>query len=199
MKSYSVEDYAAALHALLPGGLAWQRQPESNTAAVIRGIARSYQRSDKDASLLISGGFPATATVLLPEWEATLGLPDSCSLEEIDSISLRQKAVVSKLLKTGGQSKAYFISLAAEMGFTITITEFRQARAGISAAGAALNGGEWPFTWRITAPETTISPAVAGGSYCGDPLRSWGNKKLECQFFKLIPSHTILQFGYSLT
>ncbi|NHB97019.1 phage GP46 family protein [Photorhabdus stackebrandtii] len=63
--------------------------------------------------------------------------------------------------------------------------------------GDALDGEGWPFTWRINAPETTIFYAVAGGSYCGDPLRSWGNKRLECQFNRLCPSHTILQFGYS--
>ncbi|OTA14031.1 prophage tail protein [Xenorhabdus vietnamensis] len=196
MKQYSVNDYTAGLNGLLPTGMAWTRQPNSVMSAVIRAIARSYHRSDQDAHALLDGGFPATATIMLPEWEQTLGLPDDCAIGEIDSISLRQKSVVSKLLKTGGQSNQYFIDLAAELGFNITITEFRQARAGMSACGAAINGDDWPFVWRINAPTTTINYAVAGGSYCGDPLRSWGNKKLECQFQKISPSHTILQFGY---
>ncbi|MBD2781637.1 YmfQ family protein [Xenorhabdus szentirmaii] len=197
MKQYSMTDYTSALNGLLPTGMAWTRKPDSAMSAVVRAIARSYHRSDQDAHLLLEGSFPATATIMLPEWEQSLGLPDDCAIGEIDSISLRQKAVVSKLLRTGGQSRSYFIGLAAEMGFHITITEFRQARAGMSACGDALNGGDWPFVWRINAPTTTINYAVAGGSYCSDPLRSWGNKKLECQFQRISPSHTILQFGYS--
>lgn len=197
MKQYSIVNYTAALNALLPTGMAWTRKPDSVMSAVVRAVAKSYHRSDQDAHMLLDGSFPATATIMLPEWEKSLGLPDDCAIGEIDSISLRQKSVVSKLLRTGGQSKAYFIGLAAELGFSITITEYRQARAGMSACGAALNGEDWPFVWRINAPDTTINYAVAGGSYCGDPLRSWGNRKLECQFQRISPSHTLLQFGYN--
>ena len=107
----------------------------------------------------------------------------------MDTIPKRQSAVLSKLLRTGGMSKPYYISPAAEMGYTITITEFRQARAGLSACGDALNGDEWPFVWRINAGNTQVTYAVAGGSYCGDPLRSWGEHYLECQFNQISLSH----------
>ncbi|AOM39956.1 YmfQ family protein [Xenorhabdus hominickii] len=197
MKQYSVSEYTSALNGLLPTGMAWTRNLHSVMSATMRAIAHSYHRSDQDAHLLLEGSFPATATIMLSEWEKSLGLPDECAMGEIDSISLRQKSVVSKLLRTGGQSKSYFISLATELGFKITITEFRQARAGLSVCGDALNGEDWPFVWRINSPTATINYAVAGGSYCGDPLRSWGNKKLECPFQKISPSHTILQFGYN--
>ncbi|OWO82464.1 phage tail protein [Photorhabdus luminescens] len=197
MSRYSVEDYTSALNGLLPAGLAWTRQHSSVMSAVAKAIARSYYRSDRDAWGLIEGAFPATATIMLPEWEKSLGLPDDCGIGEVDTIPLRQKTVVSRLLRDGGQSKEFFVNLAATMGYTITITEYRQARAGQSRCGEALNGEDWPFVWRINAPKTTIFYAVAGGSYCGDPLRSWGNKRLECQFNRLCPSHTILQFGYS--
>ncbi|MDC9591858.1 DUF2313 domain-containing protein, partial [Xenorhabdus sp. XENO-10] len=115
MKQYSVNDYTAALNGLLPTGMAWTRQPNSVMSAVILAIAQSYHRSDQGAHALLAGGFPATATIMLPEWEQTLGLPDDCTIGEIDSISLRQKSVVSKLLKTGGQSNPYFIDLAAKL------------------------------------------------------------------------------------
>ncbi|EOA2991694.1 phage tail protein, partial [Yersinia enterocolitica] len=38
--------------------------------------------------------------------------------------------------------------------------------------------------------------AQCGLTYCSDPLRSWGNKQLECRLTVLNPSHTILKFGY---
>lgn len=196
MSRYSVNEYTAALQALMPGGLVWPRQLNGVQTSTLRALARSYQRSDEDARDLLDAAFPSTATAMLPEWEATLGLPDLCAIGEIDSMIQRQRAVISKLFGIGGQSMAYFIRVAEALGYTISITQYRQACAGMSVCGDALNGDEWPFTWLITAPETTINYAQCGLTYCGDPLRSWGNKQLECRLTVLNPSHTILKFGY---
>ncbi len=196
MIPYTIEDYTKALISLAPQGLAWNWKPNSVMHAVLRGLARSYQSSDLDAIQLLSGAFPKTATVMLPEWEKTLGLPDDCAIGEMDSLPKRQGAVVSKLVSTGGQSKAYFINYAAGLGYTITITEFRPARCGLSVCGDPLNGEDWPFVWRVNAGDTAISYALSGVSYCGDPLRSWGNRYLECKFNLLSPPHTILQVSY---
>jgi uncharacterized protein YmfQ (DUF2313 family) len=197
MSLHSAEDYSSALQALMPPGRAWPRNADSVQAAVRRALGRSYQRSDADAQRLLVGAFPATATIMLSEWEGTLGLPDDCSISEIGGISDRQRAVVSKLISTGGLNRQYYIDVAAALGYTITITQFRQAMAGMSVCGDALNGEEWPFTWRINAPETTIRYAVAGGAYCGDPLASWGNKQLECSLNRIAPSHLNIIFSYS--
>ncbi|UAN52927.1 YmfQ family protein [Serratia sp. JSRIV002] len=196
MSQYPAESYSQALQSLIPLGLAWPREPGAVQAAVIRALATSFQRSDSDAISLLNGGFPSTATILLPEWEKSLGLPDDCSIGEVDTIAKRQAAVVSKLISTGGQSKSYFIGIARALGYNITIKEFRQARAGLSVCGDGLNGDDWPFVWLVEAEETTISYARAGMSYCGDPLRSWGNRQLECRMNALSPSHTIVKFGY---
>lgn len=196
MSRFSLANYTEALQALMPQGLAWPKRKNGIQTAVLRALARSFVQSDTAAEGLLAGAFPGTATIMLAEWESTLGLPDDCAIGEMDSISARQRAVVSKLISTGGLSRSYFINLAAAMGYTITITQFRQARAGMSVCGDALNGDEWPFTWQINAPETTIQYAQAGLSYCGDPLRSWGNKLLECRLNNLAPSHIHLIFNY---
>ncbi|WP_145483118.1 YmfQ family protein [Yersinia aldovae] len=196
MSRYSVDEYTAALQSLMPGGLVWPKILDGTQTSTLRALARTYQRSDEDARDLLDAAFPSTATAMLPEWEATLGLPDLCAIGEIESIIQRQRAVVAKLFGIGGQSVAYFIQVAAALGYTISITQYRQACAGMSVCGDALNGEEWPFTWLITAPETTLNYAQCGLTYCGDPLRSWGNKQLECRLTVLNPSHTILKFGY---
>ncbi|VGD85460.1 Uncharacterized protein conserved in bacteria (DUF2313) [Klebsiella quasipneumoniae] len=180
----------------IPTGRAWTRDPKAVQAAVLRAIAASFQRSDNDALALLRGAFPKTATIMLTEWEKTLGLPDDCSIGEVDTIAKRQSAIVSKLISTGGQSKSYFISIAAAMGYTISIKEYRQARAGLSVCGDGLNGDDWPFVWLVEAEDTTITYARAGLSYCGDPLRSWGNRQLECRINALAPSYTLVKFGY---
>lgn len=181
----------------MPTGLVWPRKADSVQAAVLRALASAYQQSDDAANALLIGAFPATATIMLTDWEKTLGLPDDCAIGENDSIALRQKAVVARLFSTGGQSAAYFIGVAKALGYDITITVFRQARAGMSVCGDALNGGDWPFTWLVNAPNSTIHYAQSGQSYCGDPLRSWGNRRLECRLSALAPSQTIVKFGYT--
>ncbi|OKP27669.1 YmfQ family protein [Serratia fonticola] len=196
MSQYPVESYSQALQSLIPLGLAWPRDPDAVQAAVIRALATSFQRSDSDAISLLKGGFPATATILLTEWEKSLGLPDDCSIGEVDTIAKRQAAVVSKLISTGGQSKSYFIGIAKALGYTITIKEYRQARSGFSACGDGINGDDWPFVWLVESESTSLTRARCGLSYCGDPLASWGNKQLECRLTALSPSHTIVKFGY---
>lgn len=196
--NYTADDYTQAMIGLAPQGMAWDWRPGSNMHAVLRALARGYESSDIDAVQLLEGAFPKTATTLLPEWEKTLGLPDDCAIGEMDTIPKRQSAVLSKLLRTGGMSKDYYTGLAVEMGFNITITEFRQARAGLTGCGAAINGEDWPFVWRVNAGETQLNYAVAGRSYCGNPLRSWGDRYFECHFSQISPSHTILQVVYNL-
>ncbi|HCQ8415826.1 TPA: DUF2313 domain-containing protein [Klebsiella michiganensis] len=196
MSLYSVDDYARALVSLLPTGLAWPRDVESTQYAMVRSLAHSFARSDTESLTLLSGGFPSTALMMLYEWERTLGLPDDCAIGEMDSIGARQRAVVSKLISTGGLNRNYYISVAAALGYTIHITQFRPAMCGMSVCGDAINGDEWPFTWQINVPGTTIRYAYSGSTYCGDPLGSWGDKQFECAITKIAPSHINIIFVY---
>lgn len=196
MSLFTTDDYRQALQALIPTGRAWPRDPDAVQFAVLRALAASFQRSDNDALSILNGAFPKTAIIMLTEWEKSLGLPDDCSIGEVDTIAKRQSAIVSKLISTGGQSKSYFIGIAKALGYNITINEYRQARAGLSVCGDGINGDDWPFVWMVEGEETNISYARLGLSYCGDPLRSWGNKQLECRLSALSPSHTLVKFGY---
>ncbi|MEX0519498.1 YmfQ family protein, partial [Raoultella planticola] len=196
MSLFTTDDYRQALQALIPNGRAWPPDPNTVQAAVLRSLAASFQRSDNDALGILSGAFPQTATIMLPEWEKALALPDDCSIGEVDTIAKRQNAIVSKFISTGGQSKSYFIGIAKALGYNITIKEYRQARSGLSVCGDGLNGDDWPFVWLVEGEETNISYARVGLSYCGDPLRSWGNRQLECRLSALSPSYTLVKFGY---
>ncbi|ELN0130436.1 YmfQ family protein [Raoultella planticola] len=196
MSLFTVDDYRRALQALIPSGRAWPRASDTVQASVLQALAASFQRSDGEATGLLGGSFPETATIMLPEWESALGLPDDCSIGEVDTIVKRQAAIISKLISTGGQSKSYFIGIAKALGYNITIKEYRQARSGLSVCGDGLNGDDWPFVWLVEAEDTQITYARASLSYCGDPLRSWGNRQLECRITSLAPSYTLVKFGY---
>lgn len=196
MSKFSASEYLTALQGLMPTGKVWPRDSDGTQTAVLTALANSFYESGSEAYGLIEGAFPSTATTMLSEWESTMGLPDDCTIGETYSTSARQKAVATKLATAGGQSVQHFIDTASALGYTITVTEYRPARAGLSRCGANINGNDWRWTWKVTAPNTTIVKAQAGVSYASDPLDTWGNKLLECRLKDMAPSHTILLFTY---
>ena len=115
---------------------------------------------------------------MLPEWESTLGLPDTCSIG-VQTIAQRQQAVTAKLVAGGGQSRAYFIQVAEAAGlFVERIEEFRAYTVG-QPVGLPICGQAWAFTWRVHAVSATGS----------DP-------QVECLLRRIAPAHTILSFVY---
>jgi uncharacterized protein YmfQ (DUF2313 family) len=177
---FSADDYAQAMASLLPRGRAWPRDPDTNLAALMRALAEIYAQSGAAAAGLIDDVFPATTNNFLTEWEETLGLPDPCTVPAATVIQ-RRNSILAKLVGTPGQTPAYYIAVAAALGFTVTITE--------GAAGT--------HQWTINASLNNIVYFKAGISVAGDPLASWGNSELECRLNMLKPAHTQLLFAYT--
>jgi uncharacterized protein YmfQ (DUF2313 family) len=194
--SFSSADFQAALWALLPRGRVWLRDPGSVQDQVLASFAPTFARNSQAALDLLVDAFPATALDLIPEWEATLGLPDPCT-GEAPTLQQRRAQIVARLVNPGGQSIPYYIALAASLGYTVTITEYAPFRAGQSQAGEQVGNTDWFFTWAINAPEETLIYFRAGNSSAGDSLAVWNNAVLECELRAAAPAHTVLQFHYS--
>ncbi|MGP3594301.1 YmfQ family protein [Vagococcus sp. WN89Y] len=180
---YSTDDYTFAIQSLFPTGRVWTRATNSVMTGVIRALAAAYQHSDADAIQLLVDAFPATASAMLPEWEATLGLPDDCACNALSDEESRRQAVVSKLIGTGGQSASYFTSLLASMGYGISIKQFRTARAGLAVCGDAINGDRWPYVWEVTVTDAASDAACT-------------LKLLLCRLAEFAPAHTKLMTSY---
>lgn len=189
-------EYREQLKALLPPGQAFPREPGTTMEILLDGLAQELARVDVRGEYLTIDANPMTATELLADWERVAGLPDKCAGTLETTMQGRRNVLQAKLASTGGQSKAYFIEVASALGYEVTITEFRPFRAGLSQAGDPLTNGDWVYTWRINAPETTIIPFRAGLSAAGEPLQTWGNDTLECKINQLKPAHTIVLYGY---
>lgn len=144
---YSVANYQSAMQALLPRGRAWSREPDATTTALLGGFAPSYQRSNSSANGILTTAFPATATAMLHEWEETLGLPGRFGAP-VGTTSQRQAAVVASLTGLGGQSIAYFVTYAAQLGYSITINQFTPWRCD-DDCDALIYGLEWAFAWEV--------------------------------------------------
>lgn len=190
-----MKELAAQLRLLLP--------PESyNVGAPVLSASLDAEATALDIAQ-VSGDrlydriWPETGAAL-DDWERVLGLPDPCVTGESLAVRQRIAAVLAKLNGLGGQSKAFFIQLAASLGYTITITEFKPARAGIAVAGDAVNGAAWTSAWMINAEPVTVFVAKAGSAAAGEALAVWGNKLLECRMRAMQPAHATLIFSYGV-
>lgn len=193
---YKAVNYREQLKALLPSGEAFPQHRGSNLDKVIDAMSVEFSRVDGRADQLSVDAIPNTTAEMLTDWERVAGLPDNCSGLLPETVQARRNDLVSKLTSRGGQSRDYFIAMAAALGYTITIEEFRPFRAGESLAGDRLTNDDWVYTWRIRGPEITVNYFRAGLSSAGEPLAYWGNQALECRMAKTKPAHTILIFAY---
>ncbi|MDR8394971.1 DUF2313 domain-containing protein [Paraburkholderia sp. USG1] len=195
---FQAADFLAALQACMPRGRVWPKAADAIQTQTLQGLAIPFQQHNDRANYLLVDAFPSTPEELLPEWEATLGLPDPCAGTQ-PTIAARQAQVLARFTAVGGQSLPYFIAYAAKLGFTVTITQYTPFRMGQQAMGDQLGSPDWAFTWAINAPYVSEIPFRMGQSAMGDALESWNNAVLECELNAIKPAHTVLRFIYGLT
>jgi uncharacterized protein YmfQ (DUF2313 family) len=179
--NWSVADFLAQFLQMLPRGRAWSRLSASVAVQSLGSLMPTYVRSASAAAGLLVDGFPATTDGLVPEWNASLGLPDSCTPAAV-TLQQQQAAIVEKFTRGGNMSVAYYYHVAALFGWTITIVE----------------GAPETRTWTIHAP-ASAPPSVfrAGGNRAGDLLETiQNNSQLECVFNKIKPADTVLVFSF---
>jgi uncharacterized protein YmfQ (DUF2313 family) len=189
-------DYLEQLKTLLPPGQAFPREAGTKLHDLLDGMSIELARVDGRGEALPVEANPASTNELLGDWERVAGLPDKCSGVLEETLQGRKNALLAKLTSTGGQSAAYFVEIAAALGYTVTIETFRPFRVGRSRVSEALTNGAWAFTWLVRAPEVSVTSFRVGQSAVGERLRTWGNDTLECKLNQLKPAHTIALFAY---
>lgn len=178
---------------LLPRGIAWSREHESNVGKVLQVIAgERAQRHDRKLTLLEVESFPASSVELLPEWEQVAGLPDPCRPVP-GTLAERRSELIDQLFGDHAPTPTMMIALARRAGWNITIREQRDFVAGISMAGDPV--AESDFTWIVTVLGQSISFFRASQNASGDPLWTFPDlSTLECVLRRAAPAHTNLIF-----
>ena len=190
----TVDLYRRHLQALMPRGRAWPTADGATLTRLLGGLAGGLARAHARALELIDEADPRTATELLPDRERLCGLPDCCAPAGGGTLAERRDAVMAKITARGGQSRAFFVDLAARFGYAISIDEFQPFTCE-SPCEDPIRDAPWRFAWRVNAPETTIRESSCD-SPCEEPLRTWGNAVLECEISRRAPAHTHVLFAY---
>jgi uncharacterized protein YmfQ (DUF2313 family) len=182
----SREDYRAQLVALLPQGAAWPREAEGTLDGLLDALAAEFERLDGRAEVLAAEVDPRAAGEMLSDWERAYGLPDGCVTAEPTPAG-RRLALHQRVAALGGQSKPYFVGLAALLGYETGIETFRPSRVAF-ALPRPLAGLPWAFAWRVD---------VWGPAEMGDETPVYASADLECVISRIRPAHTVVSFEWS--
>ena len=196
LSGLGLPDFLRQFMDLPPPGRAFSRDMDSVRSQVFTPPANALASLHAGAMRLLDReGSPYYAIDLLPEWEAEYGLPDPCSAPNA-SIPQRRAALLAKIAAIGGQSPEYFISVAAAMGYTITVQEITPLRLGSFRFGDPLAGPGWQYVWRVIVPSITVRSFTLGSSALGDRFATVSASDLQCRLNALKPAHTLLQFVF---
>lgn len=193
----SASDYRAQLQALLPTGAAWTREEGSVLTALLDAQAQELARLDLRAHQLLDETDPRTAFSLLDQWEGVLGLPDPCTASA-DTLSLRRLSAWRKLAYQSGQTRDFYIALAAAIGFDIEIHEFDpEVDAYDASLAAEVAAGRWRYIWRVHVINAGTFNYFVAGDVAGTALLA-GEAALdiECIITAARPAHTHVVFSY---
>lgn len=194
----TADDYARNLDQLLPQGPAWPREGDSETARVFPSIGAALARAHARLNKLIEEADARTTEELLPDFERALGLPDTCMGEGPFSFLDRRNMVVAKLTEQGGQSRQYFIDLAARYGEPgVTITEFRRMTCTSRCTDRLYGEGD-VHTWRVDIPRGIQDGRPMNcNSLCTSALYLFAVSRAECPIRQRAPAHTFVFFAYT--
>ncbi len=115
------------------------------------------------------------------------------------TVTQRQAALLAKIAASpGGQSAAYFESVAAALGYNVSITTWQTFQlTGGAPFWSPLVTAPWRFAWRVNAPKSLLGRFTLGQSELGEPFWALATTDLECRFRKIAPAYGTLWFNYS--
>lgn len=186
-------EYRIQLQALLPAGTAWPRDADAELTHTLEALAEELARIDVRSEDLVEEADPRTSFELLPDWERIAALP-AVYVTGPQTTEERRQALVAKLTLLGGQDPGFFIDLAAGLGITITVMEFRPARVGKSAIGAPCYTARVRFCWQINHPDI-LETRTKIGARIGARINYWQGPVQVFYIGRFAPGHNKVLFG----
>lgn len=192
----TAQDYAEHLGWLLPEGPAWS---DEIVKRLVTALAIEPSRLDARIADAIREADPRSAVQLLGDWERVLGLPDKCTVD-IDLTTVnRQQIAWAKLTEEGGQSKPYFIALAARYGeHDVRINDGFRPPTCEDDCEAAFYSEDDRYVWEVVFDHPADDFRVATcEDNCESALDMYQPSLAECPLRERKPAHTELIFTYA--
>lgn len=148
--------------------------------------------AQQSADALLAEFDPRTTAALFADWERVAALPDNCcGTDQALTLAQRRQQLIAKITSHGGQSRQFFIDLAAKLGYhDVGITEFRMANCEGNCE-QVLRGEDWLFAWQMDIGDYIAIHEMTCTDPCDSPLRSWQATELQCRVEKTKPAHTV--------
>ncbi len=191
----SAEEYAQQLANLLPPGPALAAEPGSEMAELLDRLGKFLTGTHRRAEQLLDEAIPWYALELLPEWEASLGLPDSCNVGP-PTLAERRASLAAKLTDAGGARIARFVQIAATLGYPGASTQRFAAHTCEFSCEAPIYSEDWRFTWQLKVPVTVRVADSTCESGTEEPIRVWGNSRLSCVLARECPQPSTVLISY---
>lgn len=188
---YGADDYKWLLRSLLPVGSAWPKDDGAILFSQIEALSLELKRISDRSIEILREVLPTSCAELLSDWERVTGLASQSS-PALGGSDQRRAALIASLRRVGRQDRSFYIGLAADLGYSITITEYRPFRAGVSRCSNSLGDEDWAHAWKASAPPNTVREFKVGANSVGDSLRTWGNGLLESIFNDKYNSNSII-------
>jgi uncharacterized protein YmfQ (DUF2313 family) len=193
-----IQRWAEGVLSLLARGAAWRPTPGGVLARILEAVGAEWLRVAERLDRLPLEGDPRTSIEMLPEWEATLGLPSPCTPGPLTTPIQQMNAAARYAGRPGPATAAEFVAFAASLGYVIEIEEVDPFVGDLAEADDGAWSEQGVFWWFVHAPTFTVVFAEAGVSCAGDTLGDWSNELLECEITPRRPAHTHVQFIYDL-
>ncbi len=191
-------NHAELLKRLMPPVAYDPNAPLLSAELDAEGVALDAAQASADSILVESD--PRYTSQLLPDFERVLGLPDTCCSTATNStIAQRRARVAEKYYAKGGQSRPYFIDLAARLGYTdVSITGFHQMSCS-DPCDSSVYGQDWSFAWQMNVGDYFAIHTMSCNDACDSPLRSWQPNDLLCRINQLKPAHTVALINWTMS
>lgn len=198
MQPLTKPQFLSILQKFLPEGAAWPRALDSVLAKLLSSFAYLFSLIDLRLRDLLAELNPATADQLLSDWEAFVGACDACCTSVAGTVAERRARVVARLNEQGSLSRAYFLQLAADLGYAdTTITECEPLTCDMDCDSYVMEGDLWRYVWMVNLPHQGNNYTYAtADSLCDELIDSYVFGALECVFMRLKPAHTYVIFTY---
>lgn len=188
----SQEEATRQLASTIPDGRAWQAKslPGTNMYAVVSACASEFRQIQIQIETLAREFDINLSDQLLPDWEASCGLPEEC-IGQMASLEDRRNAVILRLRKIPFVTKADYENLAFQLtGLSVTVTPGAEIELFPLDFPIPFSSGNSYFKLYVT-----FNDAIGGFPYLF-PFNfvSTGDNIIRCVFEQIAPANILIIF-----